>query len=153
MRECRYVYPIDREVSLWLGGGTLCITVLILALLGLVWTGLVLGSVCFLLTYIFHLSQAEIVFREDGAIFLQRDEIVFVLSLEDLLRIELSTEGSTRWMKFVFQEVEMADIDISDHFDDFSTIEGWIMKSPVSERLIHIESDPSADSVAQLERG
>ena len=71
-----------------------CLFFILFSALGWIWTGIILGFAAFALTYIFHLSQAEVIFREDGAIFLNKDETLYVLSFEDILRVEFYDDAS-----------------------------------------------------------
>jgi|GEM_PF-1772706 len=137
LQECRYIYPIDREVSLWLGSSTFAFFFILFSALGWIWTGIILGFAAFALTYIFHLSQAEVIFREDGAIFLNKDETLYVLSFEDILRVEFYDDASPGGMKIIFFSSEIQDIEVPFHFHGFARLEKWIQNS-VPSRILQI---------------
>lgn len=140
LEEYRFTYPIDREVSIWLGVAMFGTSVILFAALGWIFTGLIIGFSAFVVTYIFHLSLGEVIFREDGVIYLDKNETLYVLSFDDVLRVEITEHKTDKWIKLIFFSSEIEDLQVPFHFKGFARLENWIEKY-IGSRVLRISEE------------
>ena len=149
LEEYRYTYPIDREVSTWLGMAMLGTSVILFSAIGWVFTGFIIGFSAFVITYIFHLSMGEVTFREDGVIYLDKNETLYVLSFDDILRVEIIEDKAEKWLRLIFFSSEIEDLQVPFHFTGFADLERWIEKH-IGSRVLRISTERTKQNLESV---
>jgi hypothetical protein len=129
-------FPLEREVSFWLGGTVLFVSFALGFLLHYPFTGISLGLAWAALVYLANLSRLEVGFTRDHKIQIQQDGVCRILEFEDVLRIEKLIEAQGVFLRLVFKDTTLNAIEFHSSMKGFYRLLEKVQGSSLKHKIV-----------------